>query len=102
MALTREDTEAISQMLALSMQGVGVEIGRAVGEAIAPVMREVSESQARRTDDLRRDVFDAVGKRVSRDECTRTHAALPPVAILGAVGALGVIQVVAMWLLSKG
>lgn len=101
MPLTREDTEAIASMISQSMQGIGIEIGRAVGEAIAPVLREVTEANAKRTDALRREVFEAIGNRVSRDECSRTHEALPPVALLGAVGALGVIQVVAVYLLTR-
>lgn len=90
-SLTRADIEAIASA-----------VGTAVGSAIAPVVRESMESANARTDSLRREVFDAMGKRVSRDECQRTHAALPPVAILGTVGAFGIIQIIAVYLVTKG
>ena len=88
--LTRDDIQAI-----------GAAVGAAVGAAIAPVIKESMEAQRAETNALRREVFDAIGKRVSRDECTRTHAALPPVAILGAVGALGIIQAIAVYLVTR-
>jgi len=80
---------------------IGTAVGQAVGAAIAPVIRESMEAANNRTDSLRKEVFDAMGKRVSRDECARTHAALPPVAILGAIGASGVVSSLIGYLVTR-
>ena len=74
------------------IEQIATAVGRAVADAFAAAVIPAMQETRGAVDALRSDVFKSMNDRVSRDECQRTHAALPPVTILMAIGGSAAIS----------
>lgn len=89
------------------IEQIAAAVGKAVAEAIGATLTPIVLNLSEQVTELRSEVFGDINKRlVTKDECARTHAALPTTTILLGLGGFAVIQTiaiaVAVYLVTKG